>query len=107
MESDSAGICTSDANVPGDIEETTMKELIRYLLQNLYVDFQGEITLEQVRSHLRDDNSKEAKQLLQRVIEDKGVDDLLIALADILKDHIATGINETVIREQLVTYSDS
>jgi hypothetical protein len=84
-----------------------MKELIRYLLQNLYVDFQGDITLEQVRAHLRDDNSKEAKQLLQRVIEEKGVDDLLIALADILKDHIATGINEQVIREQLVTYSDS
>lgn len=84
-----------------------MKELIRYLLDNLYVDFQGEITLDQVRNHLRDDNSKEAKQLLQRLIEDKGVDDLLIALADILKDHLATGINETVIREQLVTYSDS
>jgi hypothetical protein len=84
-----------------------MKELVRYLLENLYVDFQGEISLDHVRQHLRGDESKEAKRLLQRLIEDKGVDELLIALADILKDHIKTGINETVLREQLTTYSDS
>jgi hypothetical protein len=90
-----------------DLRRLVMKELVRYLLENLYVDFQGEISLDHVRQHLRGDESKEAKRLLQRLIEDKGVDELLIALADILKDHIKTGINETVLREQLTTYSDS
>ena len=33
-----------------------MKELIKYLLDNLYIDFQGEITLETVRSFLREDD---------------------------------------------------
>ncbi len=84
-----------------------MKELVRYLLENLYVDFQGEISLDQVRQFLRGDDSREAKALLQKLIEDKGVDDLLITLADVLKEHIRTGITEQVVKEQLSMYSDS
>ena len=56
---------------------------------------------------LRTDESREAKQLLAKLIEDKGVDDLLITLADCLKDHIRTGIHEEVMREQLATYAES
>lgn len=84
-----------------------MKELIKYLLDNLYIDFQGEITLDTVRNFLREDDGREARQLLAKLIEEKGVDDMLITLADCLKDHIQAGINEKVIREQLSTYSDS
>ncbi len=84
-----------------------MKELVRYLLENMYVDFQGEISLDQVRGFLRTDDSREARQLLQKLIEDKGIDELLITLADVLKEHIRTGITEQNVREQLVTYSDS
>ena len=84
-----------------------MQELVRYLLENMYLDFQGEISIEQVRHYLRGDNSKEAKALLQKLIEDKGVDDLLLALADVLKEHLRSGINEQVVRQELTTYSDS
>jgi hypothetical protein len=84
-----------------------VKELINYLLDNLYIDFQGEITLETVRNFLREDDGREARQLLSKLIEEKGVDDMLITLADCLKEHIRTGINERVIREQLSTYSES
>ena len=84
-----------------------MKELIKYLLDNLYIDFQGEITLDTVRNFLREDDGREARQLLAKLIEEKGVDDMLITLADCLKDHIQSGINEKVIRDQLSTYSDS
>lgn len=84
-----------------------MKELVRYLLDNLYLDFQGEITLDNVRQFLRGDDSREAKALLQKLIEDKGVDDLLITLADVLKEHLRTGVNEQVMREQLSMYSES
>lgn len=84
-----------------------MKELVRYLLENLYLDFQGGISLDTARQFLRGDESREAKALLQKLIEDKGVDELLIALADVLKEHIRTGVNEQVMREQLVVYSDS
>ncbi len=84
-----------------------MKELVRYLLENMYLDFQGEISLEQVRGFLREDDGKEARQLLAKLIEDKGVDEMLITLADCLKDHLQTGITERTIRDQLSTYSDS
>jgi len=46
----------------------SVKELVRYLLDNLYLDFQGEITLDAVRQLLREDDSREAKALLQKLI---------------------------------------
>ena len=84
-----------------------MKELIRYLIANMYLDFQGDISLETVRGLLREDESREARQLMSKIIEEKGIDDLLITLADVLKEHIQTGVTETVIREQLAMYSES
>ena len=84
-----------------------MKELVRYLLENLYLDFQGEITMEKVREFLREDDSREARALLSKIIEEKGVDDLLITLADCLKDHIRTGVTESIVRDQLAIYTDS
>lgn len=84
-----------------------MKDLVAYLLDNMYLDFQGEISLDTVRQFLRGDESREAKALLAKLIADKGVDDLLITLADCLKEHIRSGINEQTVREQLSLYSDS
>jgi hypothetical protein len=73
----------------------------------MYLDFQGDISVERVREFLREDDSREARQLLSKIIEEKGVDDLLITLADCLKDHIRSGVSEDTIREQLQLYSDS
>ncbi|MBN1609367.1 MAG: hypothetical protein JW940_22240 [Polyangiaceae bacterium] len=84
-----------------------MKELVGYLLDNMYLDFQGDISVEKVRAFLREDDSKEARQLLSKIIEEKGVDDLLLTLADCLREHIRTGVSEQVVREQLSTYAES
>jgi len=84
-----------------------VKELVRYLMENMYLDFQGEISLDTVRQFLRGDDSREAKALLAKLIEDKGVDDLLLTLADCLKEHIRSGVNENVVREQLQLYAES
>ena len=84
-----------------------MRELARYLVEHLYVDFQGGVTIDQVRQHLREDDSREARMLLSKLIEDKGVDDLLVTIADCLKDHTRTGITEDVVKEQLTFYSES
>lgn len=84
-----------------------MQELVRYLLENLYLDFQGDISVEKVREFLREDDSKEARQLLARLIEENGVNDMLLTLADCLKESIRTGISEKTVREQLAMYSDS
>ncbi len=84
-----------------------MNDLVRYLLSNLYLDFQGDITVDKVREFLREDDSKEARRLLSKIIEEGGVDDLLIAMADVLKDRIPTGIQTDHLREQLRMYSES
>ena len=84
-----------------------MKELVRYLIDNMYLDFQGDISLETVRGLLREDESREARQLLSKIIEEKGIDDLLITLADCLKEHISSGVSDTVVREQLQMYAES
>lgn len=84
-----------------------MRELVRYLLENAYIDFQGDLSIEKVREFLREDETREARSLLAKLIDDKGVDELLITIADCLKDHIRSGINEETIREQLSTYSES
>ncbi|MEJ7733348.1 MAG: hypothetical protein WKG00_29650 [Polyangiaceae bacterium] len=84
-----------------------MKELIKYLLDNMYLDFQGEISLETVRGYLREDDGREARQLLTKLIEEKGVDDMLITLADCLREHLQSGVTEKTVREQLSMYSES
>lgn len=84
-----------------------MKELARFLLQNAQLDFSGEISIEQIRQFLRDDDSREARTLLAKLIEDKGVGDMLLTVADCLNEHIPTGVSEDVIGQQLLLYSES
>ncbi len=84
-----------------------MKQLIAYLLQNMILDFQGDLTLEMVRDFLREDDSREARALLSKLVADRGVSDMMITLADCLQDSIRTGINEDVVREQVRMYAES
>ena len=84
-----------------------MQELVQFLLKNLYLDFQGDITMEQIRQFLRQDDSREARRVLARILDEKGVDDLLLTLADCLREHLPNGVNEEVVRAQLNLYADS
>ena len=59
-----------------------MKQLIAYLLENLILDFQGDLTLDMVRDFLRDDESREGRALLSKLVEDRGVSDMMITLED-------------------------
>ena len=84
-----------------------MKALIAYLLDNLILDFKGDLTLEMVRDFLRDDESREARALLSKLVEDRGVSDMMITLADCLQDNLRSGITEESVREQVRTYAES
>ena len=84
-----------------------MKELTLYLLENMYIDFQGEVSLDTVRSFLREDDSPEARRLLAKIIDEGGVNEMLLTLADCLKDSISTGIRPDVVDEALNMYSES
>jgi hypothetical protein len=84
-----------------------VNQLARYLMEHMYIDFDGSISIDEVRQLLRDEDSRESRQLLSKLIEDKGIDEMMIAIAEILKDYLRTGINEAVMREQLKTYGES
>lgn len=84
-----------------------MNELAQYLFDNMIIDFEGEVSMETIRVFLRKDEGPVSRALLQKIIEDKGIDDLVIALADVLKANVTNGIDTGLIREHLVTYSES
>ena len=84
-----------------------MNRLIAHLLENLILDFQGELDLEMVRDMLKGDESKDAKAVYAKVVADGGVSDMMVVLADCLKDYIKQGINDNVVREQLRMYLDA
>ncbi|RMH40380.1 MAG: hypothetical protein D6689_13900 [Deltaproteobacteria bacterium] len=84
-----------------------MNRLIAYLRDNLIIDFQGDLTLEMVRDFLRDDDSRESRQLLAKLVEERGVNDMLIAIADCLIDDIRAKLSDDLLREQLRAYAES
>jgi hypothetical protein len=84
-----------------------VKALIAYLLDNMIIDFQGDLTLDMVRDFLRDDDSRDARQLLAKLVEDRGVEQMMVTLADCLQESIRTGITDETVREQVRTYTES
>lgn len=84
-----------------------MNQLVAYLLENLILDFQGDLTLDMVRDFLREDESREAKNLLAKLVEDGGVSDMMICIADCLREQLSQGIKQDSIKEQLLMYSES
>ena len=84
-----------------------MKRLIAYLRDNLILDFQGDFSLEKVRDLLGDDDSRDARTLLARLVEDRGVDEMMLVLADCLVERVRDSLSDDVIREQLRSYSES
>jgi len=63
--------------------------------------------LDMVRDFLREDESREAKNLLAKLVEDGGVSDMMICIADCLREQLAQGIKQDSIKEQLLMYSES
>ena len=84
-----------------------MNQLIAHLMENIILDFQGELDLDMVRDYLKSDEGKEAKSLYAKLVADGGVDDMLVVLADCLKEYLRDGINENVVRDQIRMYVES
>lgn len=88
-------------------EDYSVNELARYLVENAYIDFQGGITIEEVRKFLREEDSRESRALLSKLIEDAGLEEFMVTIADCLKEHIRSGINEAIVKDQLADYAES
>lgn len=84
-----------------------MKRLIAYLRDNLILDFQGDLSLEMVRELLGDDDSREARALLAKLVEDRGVNEMMLVLADVMVERVRASLSDDVIRENLRNYTES
>jgi hypothetical protein len=84
-----------------------VKQLIAFLLDHAMLDFSGGLTIEMVKDFIRDDDSREARALLAKLMQDGGVEDMQLTLADCLQEQLHTGLNEDVVREQLKLYVES
>lgn len=84
-----------------------MNELLAYLRQNLILDFQGDLSLETIRELLKGDESRDAKQLLAKLVAERGVDEMMLVLADCLLEPVQKALTDDVMRENLRMYSES
>jgi hypothetical protein len=84
-----------------------VNRLIDYLRQHLMIDFQGELSVAKVRELLAGDDSRDAKQLLAKLVADRSVEDMMLVLADCLLEPVQNALTDDVMRENIRTYSES
>lgn len=84
-----------------------MNKLIAYLRENVIVDFQGDLTIEMIREFLREDDSRDSRALLNKMVEDRGVEEMMLVLADCLLAPVQRALTDDIMREQLRMYSES
>jgi hypothetical protein len=89
-----------------------VNHLIEYLRKNLIIDFQGDLTVEKVKELLAGDDTRDAKQLLARLVggnkkAEKNVEDMMIVLADCLLEHVQAALTDDVMRQQIRLYCES
>jgi hypothetical protein len=84
-----------------------VNRLIEYLRQHIMIDFQGDLNVAKVRELLAGDDSRDAKQLLTKLVAEKKVEDMMLVLADCLLEPVQKSLTDEVMREQLRMYTDS
>lgn len=84
-----------------------MNHLIEYLRQNLLIDFQGELTVAKVRELLAGDDTRDAKNLLAKLVADRKVEDFMVVLADCLAEPLQKALSDELMREQIRSYAES
>jgi hypothetical protein len=84
-----------------------VNQLIAYLLDHAILDFSGDLTLDMIRDFLRNDDSPGARALLAKLVQERGVDDMVVTLADCLQEYLRTGLSEDVVRDQIKAYAES
>ena len=84
-----------------------VNRLIEYLRQNMMIDFQGDLTVAKVRELLAGDDSRDAKNLLSKLVAERKVEDFILVLADCLGEPVQKALTDDVMREQIRMYAES
>jgi len=83
-----------------------MDKLAAYLLEHIQLDFSG-VEFETIQQILREDRSPISTALMSKLIEEKGEDELLLVLADCLKEFIQQGVDNETVKKQLMIYAEA
>jgi len=83
-----------------------MDKLAAYLLEHIQLDFSG-VEFETIQQILREDRSPISTALMSKLIEEKGEDELLLVLADCLKEFIQQGVDNETVKKQLTLYAEA
>lgn len=84
-----------------------VQRLLAYLRDHVFLDFQGELTVEQLKELLAGDDSRDAKALLARVTRERGTSDMMLVLADCLLELVQASLTDEALREQIRAYAES
>jgi hypothetical protein len=84
-----------------------VQRLIEHLRKNLILDFQGELTVAMVREFLAGDDSRDAKQLLNKLVAAKTAEEMVLVLSDCLVEHVQNSLTDDVMRENIRMYAES
>jgi hypothetical protein len=84
-----------------------VNQLIAFLLDHAMLDFSGGLTIEMVKDFIRDDDSRETRALLAKLMQEGGVEEMQLTLADCLLEQLRANLSEAVVREQLKLYAES
>ena len=71
------------------------------------IDFQGDLSVAKVRELLQGDDSRDAKNLLAKLVADRKVEDMLVVLCDCLTEPVQKALTDDVVRDQLRMYAES
>ncbi len=93
--------------LPRCVISRRVNRLIEYLRQNLMIDFQGDLSVAKVRELLAGDETRDAKNLLAKLVADRKVEDMLVVLADCLTEPVQQALTDDIMREQLRMYAES
>jgi hypothetical protein len=84
-----------------------VNRLIEYLRQNMMIDFQGDLSVAKVRELLAGDDTRDAKNLLAKLVAERKVEDFILVLADCLGEAVQKALTDEVMREQIRMYAES
>jgi hypothetical protein len=71
------------------------------------IDFQGDLSVAKVRELLAGDDSRDAKNLLTKLVAERKVEDMILVLADCLLEPAQKALTDDVMLEQLRMYAES
>ena len=93
--------------IDGCVNYLAVNRLIDYLRQHIMIDFQGDLTVGMVRELLAGDDSRDAKQLLAKLVAEKKVEDFVLVLADCLLEPVQKALSDEIMRQQIRMYAES